>query len=276
MILSHPEPSADRQQDDSEGDASVLDVDQRCFRILPPESTRAHAWPSVERAGSAYAGSSDIVASANCLLGHEGQPWPLRCQHHSRPDEALMIPTLDTATGLLPPGRHRACWSEIESVFVRQAPHSAERHLLFRRLRDWADQCWSMLPKAELWVDGSFVRYDESKPPFDIDVVAFVDPPDLAVVTARAHAEIRAAEQARRRGGPSLKCPFAMRFYSLWTMGEVGSGSMTIPRLQPFGSAIDGFFAPTDPGARGTWHDTWSGIAMGAPEKGYLEVMPDA
>ncbi len=185
-----------------------------------------------------------------------------------------MIPAPDQITGLLPPGRHRANWAEIEDVFVEKAPHVAERRLLFTRLRDWAEQCWSILPKAELWLDGSFVRYDTAQAPFDVDVVAFVEVDDLGSVLMQVQGELNLASGDARLGGPPRKCPFAVRWLSLWTLENVRSPGLEAPKIQPFGSSVDGFYAQTSEHAKATWHRSWSGVAAGGPEKGYLQVVP--
>ncbi|MDQ7993036.1 MAG: hypothetical protein REI45_10205 [Propionicimonas sp.] len=187
-----------------------------------------------------------------------------------------MIPIPDAATGLLPPGRHRAGWDEIEEMFVRQAPYSSARRLLFLRLRDWADQCWSILPKAELWIDGSFVRYSADQAPFDVDVVAFAELEDFGAVWARVRDELKLAEEDARLGGEPRKCPFAMQFLSLWTMKKVRTDRVSAPRIQPFGSSVDGFLTPKQTSAQYSWDRSWSGLAAGGPEKGYLEVIPSA
>lgn len=187
-----------------------------------------------------------------------------------------MIPALDPTTGLLPPGRHRASWQEVEDVFVRNAPHLAERRLLFARLRDWADQCWSILPKAELWIDGGFVRHDPIRAPFDVDVVAFAELDELAAALAQVQGELSLAEEDIRLGREPRRCPFAMRYYSLWTLASATVEGGRPPRAQPFGSSVDGFVNPKQQSARDSWHRAWSGLATGGPEKGYLEVIPSA
>ncbi|ORL03395.1 hypothetical protein A6F55_09240 [Prescottella equi] len=153
------------------------------------------------------------------------------------------------AHGRLPEGLHRGTFKDLRIRFVDGAPHPERREMLMDALEFYADQVWSLLPTARLWVNGGFVTH---KPwaPKDIDVVN--------VVRAR-----------------EIDCLDLPTLLPLLTH-EAQDGS----RVQPMGGLIDGFHAVRGDAEKLLyWQDWWStvtdvdGNAIPGIRKGYVEVV---
>lgn len=189
----------------------------------------------------------------------------------------LTLPPIDPVTGYLPPGIHPCSWAEFEQVFVDDAPHPEHRRRRLRALEVWVDCLDEILPGATLWLDGGFVSH-KSAAPFDIDVLATVDPDVWLPVGQRADAEMQAFGAWVNAGqhGTQPKTPTVTTLSGLMTLQAVRDGDgRFFPRVQPVGGWIDGFIFPADlaetlANFRGWWMMDY---ATGAP-KGFVEVSP--
>lgn len=162
-----------------------------------------------------------------------------------------MIPAM-TADGLLPDGRHPATLDEVRERFVRDAPNSDDRDLVFRALEVHLARARQLFPGATLWLDGGFVTH-KPEPPHDVDIVIVYDPSRTPVV---AFDDLS-----------SLLTMFAVSC----TLGGVPSGQ---PKLQPMGGLVDAFAVPTTrPDDLAVWDARWRQVKdRPGMVKGYLEV----
>jgi hypothetical protein len=85
-----------------------------------------------------------------------------------------LLPDLQSAYGVLPPGRHPADMAEVHERFVVGAPYAAERELLWTSFRAWEALVRVHLPTAILWINGGFATHKAWGAPSDVDVVLLV------------------------------------------------------------------------------------------------------
>ncbi|PHV64641.1 hypothetical protein CSW57_22850 [Williamsia muralis] len=170
----------------------------------------------------------------------------------------MSIPELGGAHATLPEGCHQATLEEIYQTFVVDAPHRAERDLMYRALVLYVDVLRTVFPTGRLWIDGGFVTHKLWRAPEDIDVVAVVPMTDYSNV-----------------------CTNAAAMLPLMTLQHVSSREFagTVPRLQAMGGLVDGFIVPDVEVQTDYWADLWSRIKdrHGNPlpeteRKGFLEV----
>lgn len=193
------------------------------------------------------------------------------------PESTADLPSIDPSTGFLPEGIHPCTWDEFVQVFVDEAPHPEHRRRRLNALEVWIDCLDEILPGATLWLDGGFVSH-KADPPFDIDVLATVDPAVWAPVGQQIDVEMQAfgAWAATQLGAPP-KTPTLTSLGGLMTLQNVQEGNgRYFPRVQPVGGRIDGFVFPADldqtlANFRGSWMIDY---ASGTP-KGFVEVSPD-
>lgn len=169
---------------------------------------------------------------------------------------SLELPSLNDE-GLLPVELHVTTLDEIERVFVREAPFSNERALIFDALRIYARLVWARFPEAVLWVDGGFVTHKDWAPPKDVDVTVVLT--GMADYDPHEHPED----------------------VPLWTLMDVSAGRpslASIERVQPMGGLVDGFYAPGDNAATVTfWTGWWKRLSKQDGQvvpnaKGFVEV----
>lgn len=152
--------------------------------------------------------------------------------------------------GRLNPGRQRTTLADIEDFFVKQAPFTERRQVIFRAFLSWIDVLRSLCPNVILWIDGGFVTYKDV-PPKDIDVAAIL-----------AKSDLNSMDQDQQN-----------TFMTLMT-SDGADGA----RVQPMGGLVDGFFSIRgDVDQTVVWHNTWSAVYVDGAEvvgelKGYLEV----
>lgn len=149
---------------------------------------------------------------------------------------------------------------EVEYTFVTgpDVPYPDERRRLFTALQLWSAAAWAIWPKAELWINGSFVTHKPWGPPQDVDVCI-----------ADTYGRITARQS---------------RAVSLLTLLEVNvsqpSGSHR--KIQPFGGMIDGFTVALNVAASvALWDDQWSELRDREKKrvlgrKGYVKVVNPA
>ncbi len=193
------------------------------------------------------------------------------------PEAATGLPPIDPVTGYLPPGIHPCTWDEFVATFVDDAPHQASRRRRLLALQSYVDVLDELLPGTTLWLDGGFTTHKATEP-FDIDVVAVVDPQVWTNVAQASEDELQAlaAWAASDQTAPQPKTPITTSLSGLLTLMNVRSDQGSFPRTQPFGGRIDGFIIPADATAgldyfRTIWTEDY---ATGAP-KGFVEVRPD-
>lgn len=188
------------------------------------------------------------------------------------------LPEIDTDTGFLPEGIHSATWDEFVQLFVDDAPHSEHRRRRLRALEVWIDCLDELLPGATLWLDGGFVSH-KAVAPFDIDVLASIDPKVWEPVAIQADAEMQtfaAWIDAGQQGTPP-KTPTVTTLSGLMTLqGVRDTNGQFFPRVQPFGGRIDGFIFPAD--AKETLENFrrwWMMDYTSGSSKGFVEVSPN-
>lgn len=185
-----------------------------------------------------------------------------------------MVLNVDSATGLLPPGRHQADWPDIEDALVKHAPNSAERAGIYVLLRSWAESAWVLFPNSALWLDGGFVTHKASAP-LDADVVIIAPRAEISHAFSVAQAEENAWRSAMAAGIEPPKCPTSLRLWGLLTLQDVASNyGVPVPRVQPYGGRIDGFLADAGDAAQlAYWNGLWSGVTgQTGVQKGFVEV----
>lgn len=166
-----------------------------------------------------------------------------------------MVVLLDPESGCLPyrgdgqASAYRVPVGEMRAQFATNG-HRAHR---MDRFEAWLEDLTRTGIQGRVWVGGSFTTVKEH--PSDIDVVLLCDPHEHAMVT-------------RAKRNPSL-----------WTWQEVAVSEpepMVISRLQPYGGAVDAFFALATPHQVARWENQWTTIYVdGKPtdeRKGFLEV----
>lgn len=184
---------------------------------------------------------------------------------------ANMLPQLDSATGLLPLGRHHVSLASVKSRFV-DAPEfvtSASRPVIWEHFESAVGELQRILPVAYVWIAGSFIT---NKPePDDLDLVfwcedrfvhAVSDPKDRMIL------QVVAQNHLRRTTGLRLDTRIAH-----WHV-HPEAASMRTPEYDAYVSL------------RGYWDDFWLRRRSGAktdppvrndalPRAGYLEIMLD-
>lgn len=162
-------------------------------------------------------------------------------------DAVCELPEL-TPSGRLPVGRHPAGLKDVRIRFVDQAPFREKRERIFAALELYAENVWSLLPTAKLWLDGGFVTH-KSWEPKDVDVVILARPSEAGLL-----------EEDQLL--PFLTLP--------------GPGGT---KIQPMGGLVDGFLV-----LRGNaneipyWQDFWATVVdqdknvVEGARKGYVEV----
>lgn len=140
---------------------------------------------------------------------------------------------------------------------VVDAPNMAYREALFDALETYTQLVRMLIPTGSLWIDGGFVTQKAIRPT-DVDVV--VCPSEWAIVEAFSEDDWT-------------------KFYGLMTLQDVIVGSVPIyvPRIQPFGGALDGFLCY--PGLESYWDGLWTRVTdqnkveIPGKKKGYAEVI---
>lgn len=152
--------------------------------------------------------------------------------------------------GRLPAGKHRCSLDDMESLFVKRAPHSEHRASLLTSFKEWHKAILELVPDHTLWIDGGFVTYKD-EPPQDIDVV----------VVAR-----------NRESLNSLKAEEQAKLQALLT--HVAGDDRVIQK--PMGGAVDAYIAfRSDPDNTSYWFEFWQGVRDDdTARKGFLEVIP--
>lgn len=168
----------------------------------------------------------------------------------------MPLPSIDPVTRVLPStsdkSPHPATLDEVYEAFVVAAPHRQVRERIFAALRLYSDRLWEFFPGAPLWINGGFVTHKES-PPHDVD---------LAFLTTTQEIE-------RVFSAPSD----AITLLTLQSVSMKHPFEGNVPRVQPFGGLVDGFFVPTDiPEVVQTWRDRWS-VAPNPDGNGYRDDM---
>jgi hypothetical protein len=189
------------------------------------------------------------------------------------------LPPVDPTTGFLPSGVHACTWADFVRVFVDEAPHPEHRRRRLRALDVYVDCLDELFPGATLWLDGGFVSHKQG-PPFDVDVVAIVNPALWAKMTQAVDSEslIFQAWLTGGQVGYPPKTPTLTQMGGLMThqMAQVHNGP-TFPRIQPFGGRIDSFIMPANATASlDSFRRDWSKDIVSGQEKGFVEVSLDA
>lgn len=163
-----------------------------------------------------------------------------------------MIPAFESGANHLPHDIHLATLDEVEDRFVRAAPFSDRRKLVFDAFRVWYGVVSGMLPNARFWVNGGFVTHKEWSAPKDVDVVVLVKQDDLNSLSA---------EQSE-------------------TLDSMITAIEPV-RVQPMSGMVDAFvFVRGNVGETVFWRDWWSALSdenkkpIPGAQKGFLEVRP--
>lgn len=187
------------------------------------------------------------------------------------------LPQIDPTTGFLPAGIHECSWSEFVDTFVDNAPHPVHRRRRLRALEVYLDVLDDLFPGSTVWLDGGFVSH-KATPPFDIDVLAVVNPTIWNTVYADLQTEIDALNAWLQAGqaGQQPKAPTLSTYGGLLTHQDVQVPPMYFPRIQPFGGYIDSFIFPADASqVLGNFERWWSLDYATSTPKGFVEVKPD-
>lgn len=169
----------------------------------------------------------------------------------------MPIPSVNAATGLLPPGIYKATLPEVHAAFVSGAPFEVERQRLFDTMSAYLGIVIDRYPGARILLNGGFVTLKTWAAPSDVDFAIGLPSSDFR----------------------STKLPENI---SLWTQTSVtmeGPERLQFSKIQPMGGRIDGYFFPTSlPNMVHYWEDHWGkvksefGVEVLGVRKGYLEV----
>lgn len=179
------------------------------------------------------------------------------------------IPHPDGGQMLAPlqyPEAHTMTLDEIEQHFVTGAPYEAERRHIFSALKTYCQTVWSIVPDAELWVNGGFCTLKDWAAPSDVDVV-FV---------------LSLEEYQRVKADYVLSSTVS----TLLTKKEPGTHRV----IRPYAGRIDGYILvlglpPIDRPGLGLvtqeqyWHQQWSnvkaqnGTVHAGVRKGFIKVV---
>ncbi|MFD6445071.1 DUF6932 family protein [Promicromonospora sp. NPDC060204] len=165
-----------------------------------------------------------------------------------------MVP-LDPQLGCLPyrgDGQASAYSVSVEEMRAQFAVNGLRTRQM-DRFEAWLEDLSHVEIEGRVWVGGSFVTDKEE--PSDVDVVLLCDPHESGMLT-------------RAKRNPSL-----------WTWQDVAVSDpapMVISRIQPYGGAVDAFFALAMPHHVATWENRWNTCYVDEKptdrRKGFLEV----
>lgn len=181
-----------------------------------------------------------------------------------------MLPALDSATGLLPPGRHVCSAAEVELAFVRDIAFfgSATRPVIWSDWNDALGVLQSAVTVHAAWIGGSFTT---SK----------VDPEDIDVTFVINGAEVRSLGLPEQKVVTLFYRPGYVKFHlGLKVDSYLLPWECPPSPLPPWWASVqDSYYR-----ARGYWDDWWQRArqspkgsppvpAEALPRRGYVEVL---
>lgn len=174
-----------------------------------------------------------------------------------------MIPNVDAATGLLPPGIYPATLSEIHEVFVEAAPYREHRARIYRGLVYYLDEISSRFDSPRVLVNGGFVTHKPWGAPKDVDLAIGLENQDF-----------------RTALDPLNIALWTLQDLTLLRPGQTSAEYMKLERLQPLGGLVDSHIFPKRLAAMSAfWERLWAdvkgedGKKIDGVQKGYLEVI---